>query len=236
MLHPTAQQQAMFCYLTIPRPARGTGTQARLAPALPPRGQGASRRPGSAAELGDGTARRSLAGREQGGGAGAAGAGRARAQEAAAVARWDCCRAAGPVSAAGPAGGRAGSEGAREQVSKGGCAAERATCARAPHLPPQRSYSAAVPVRLLWSECPPARPRTPHPRFRTPPTPVSPQPQSSPFLRAAATPPAPRHARAIVSRSWARRDPPYSLSAAPSLRSQSRRVPARSPAFPSRWW
>ncbi|XDA88207.1 hypothetical protein R6Z07F_017875 [Ovis aries] len=71
----TPQLSSRRCSVMFCPPARGTGTQARLAPALPQRGQGASRRPGSAAELGDGTARWSLAGREQGAGPGRRGRG-----------------------------------------------------------------------------------------------------------------------------------------------------------------
>lgn len=67
-----------------------------------------------------------------GGGARAAGAGKARAEASAAVARWDCCRAVGPVSAAGPAGGRGGSGRASQQAREGGCVSERATWDRGP--------------------------------------------------------------------------------------------------------
>lgn len=173
----------MFCYVLSPR--------ARDRDAGPPRARtpgvaGASRRPGSAAELGDGTARWSLAGSEQGAGPGRRGGESARA---AAVARWDCCRAAGPVSAAGPAGGRGRSGRARERV---GCAAERATWARVPTCP------RTGPCWLLpsgpWSECAPRTPQIPH----------TPNPRSRPASRAAPSsaprrhPPAPRHARAIV--------------------------------------
>ncbi|KAJ8789471.1 hypothetical protein J1605_021998 [Eschrichtius robustus] len=148
----------MSCCLKIPRPRQGTGTQARLAVPLPQRGQGASRRPGSAAELGDGTARWSLAGREPGAVPGRRGLG-----------------------------GRA--PGRLRQLRSGFAA-----------------------VRWGWprsSGRPPESQRTPHVS-----SPRSPRPRSSPLLRAAATPPAPRHACAIVSWPWARWEPPYPRSAA----------------------
>ena len=104
---------------------------------------------------------------------------------------------------------RAGGEGAGGQGSEGECAAERATWARAPRLPPPRPYPAATPLRPRSSGRPPESQRTPHVS-----SPRSPRPRSSPLLRAAATPPAPRHACAIVSWPWARREPPYPRSAA----------------------
>lgn len=158
--------------------------------------------------------------------AGTAGAGRARAQAAAAVARWDCCRAAGPVSAVGPAGGRGKSGRAREGARQSARPGSGVPACRRPG--PTRSLRPSSPS---WSApaCEPAdlAPAPPHT-----PSPKSPPPLSSPFLRAAATPPAPRHGRAIVSRPWARGDPPF-LGARPFVSAAS---PAAfrpvSPLFP----
>lgn len=183
------------------------------------RGQGASRQPASAAEPGDGTARRSLSGRELGavpgrwGGAGARPGG-----------CGSCALGLLPSGGPGECGGARGrGEGASRRVR--GCAAERATGAGAAACPrsPARLPRPSGPSPF-WR--PPARPRP-----RTPLSPRSPPPRSSPSLRAAATPSASRHGRAIVSPPSACRDAPPPRSAALRLRRASLAGTRPSPAF-----
>lgn len=104
---------------------------------------------------------------------------------------------------------------------------------------------AAAPLRPLSSipasACAPAdlapedsAPAYPHGAPPSPAGPRRPPPQSGPYLRVAATPPAPRHARAIVSLPSARGDPPDPRSAALRLLRASLACPPP-PLFSRRW-
>lgn len=119
--------------------------------------------------------------------------------------------------------------GGKEREGEGG-----RECARRarPGLGDFAPHPASAPLRPHSVRTPACAPATPAPASPQAPSPRSPPLRSSPFLRAAATLPAPRHARAIVSRSSAPWDPPDPRSAALGLRSQPRRVPAGCPHAP----
>lgn len=223
MRHPIAQRRAMFCCLKIPRPTQGTETQARLAVPLPQRGQGASRRPGSAAELGDGTARWSLAGREPGAvpgrwGLGGRAPGRLRQLRSGfAAVRWG-----------GECGGTRGREG-KERAGEGAREGERWSARPGPGPPscprrgPTGRYAPQAP-RVRAPACEHADPA----RLQRQVAPASEQPLAP--RRGDAPSPTSRSRHCFLALG--------SLGAAlPSERGPSpRRFPARCPAFPSRWW
>lgn len=110
----------------------------------------------------------------------------------------------------GPRGREGPARGARERAGEEGvCAAERAARIRVPPAPPC-APQAPRPT-------PSAHRRAPRPGTRVSAGPAAagrPRPQRSPFLLAAATPPASRHARAIVSPRSAVWDPSWPRSAA----------------------
>ena len=136
---------------------------------------------------------------------------------------------------------REGGEGAGERASKhareGACPSARlGTGDRGPGAsacPCPTRAAAPLPALACVSEG--SAPASPH-GVPTPSPRSSPLPQIGPYLRVAATPPASRHARAIVSMPSARRDLPYPRSAALRLLRASLVVSRPVPPLSSRWW
>lgn len=130
-------------------------------------------------------------------------------------------------------GGRAGGAGAGSPRANWG---GRSVRGRARGPDPRRRLPLRPHAPRPTPERPPAGPVTRHTRRRRPRRRGPPRPQRSPFLRAAATPPASRHARAIVSPRSAVWDPSWPRSAALRRLFACLAGSPAAPAFLSGWW